>query len=71
MISVQLVLCSLVLYAALQLAVGLLAARRSDNATFFTASRRVPWQVTWGAMISAAIPAFHASPNEVRQAEMK
>ena len=55
MISVQLVLCSLVLYAALQLAVGLLAARRSDNDTFFTASRRVPWQVTWGAMISAAM----------------
>lgn len=55
MISVQLVLCSLVLYAALQLTVGLLAARRSDNATFFTASRRVPWQVTWGAMISAAM----------------
>lgn len=55
MVSVQLVLWSLLLYAVLQLAVGLLASRRADNEAFFTASRRVPWFFAWGAMISAAM----------------
>lgn len=54
-LSPLLVLAALALYALLLFAVAYLPARRAGNADFFTAERRTPWYIAWGAMIGAAM----------------
>lgn len=50
-----LVIITVLAYFALLLAVGRLASRRGDNASFFTGGRRAPWPVVAFATVGAAI----------------
>lgn len=49
------VIITVAVYFALLLGVGRLAARHTDNATFFTGGRRMPWPLVAVAMIGASI----------------
>ena len=49
------VIITIAVYFALLLGVGRLAARRTDNSTFFTGGRRMPWYLVGIAMIGASI----------------
>ena len=49
------VLAALALYGGLLFGVAALSRRRTGNADFFTAERRMPWYMAWWAMIGAAM----------------
>ena len=50
-----LVLAALAIYGLMLFAVAARSRRRSGNADFFTADRRMPWYMAWWAMIGAAM----------------
>ncbi|MDE6099838.1 MAG: sodium:solute symporter, partial [Paramuribaculum sp.] len=49
------VILTIGVYFAILVAVGRLASRNADNATFFTGGRRMPWLLVGVAMIGASI----------------
>lgn len=49
------VILTIAIYFALLIVVGRLASRHSDNTTFFTGGRRMPWFLVGVAMIGASI----------------
>lgn len=49
------IILTIAIYFALLLGVGRLAARHTDNSTFFTGGRRMPWFLVGVAMIGASI----------------